>query len=87
MIEAIRSWLYANKARRMKRAEVETDADAHNREVVSYATRALAAEKRVGELTIERNALAARLRLIAALETPRCAHVGRKMARIAKGEA
>jgi hypothetical protein len=29
----------------------------------------------------------ARLSRIAELETPRCAHVGRKMARIARGEA
>jgi hypothetical protein len=68
MFLAIRNWL---RKPDLSKSIRETN-EALNREVVSYAARALAAEKR--------------LKRIAALETPRCAHVGKVMARIARGE-
>ena len=61
---------------------------------VSWAIAAL--ERNLDELLIskreieaarfERNALQARLTQIAQMETPNCAHIGKKMAAVARGE-
>lgn len=40
----------------------------------------------VARLVSQKRALADRLNQIAALETPNCAHIGKRMARIARGE-
>lgn len=89
MIQTIKQWL---RKPDLGPTIKETNT-ALNREVVSYAARALKAEKDANEFRRDKPALfyklqEAHIRLsrIAELETPRCAHVGRKMARIARGE-
>lgn len=69
MIQTIKQWLYANKARRLKH---EAQFDRLRQLITEQYDKLVEADSRLSR--------------IVALETPRCAHVGRKMARIARGE-